>query len=125
MILSALVLSFAVSNSAQKAEPLEIKFAKGKSSKILSETLSNNEQMEYFFAARAGQKISLGVTSKPAGKLFDFTLAGDGFEFQTDYDSYSEYKFTAPKSGNYLVFVRKRPTESSKTAKFYLTLSIK
>ncbi len=125
LILSALILSFAVINFAQKAEPLEIKFAKGKSSKVLMETLSNDQQMEYVFAAKAGQKVSLKVTSKPSGKFFDFTLAGDGFDFQTEYDSYSDYSFTAPQTGNYFLNVRKRPTGANKTAKFYLTLTIR
>ena len=125
LALSLILLGFAFSVSAQKAEPNEIKFAKGKTSEIVSGTLSNNQEMDYVFAAKAGQQISLSVASKPSGNLFDFTIAGDGFELQTDYDSYKNYKFTAPETGNYLVSVRKKPTESNKSAKFYLTLSIK
>jgi hypothetical protein len=124
-VLPTLILVFAVSGYAQKAEPLEIKFAKGKSAAIVSRTLSNEQETDYVFAARAGQKISLKVSSKPSGRLFDFTIMGDGFELQTQYDSYYDYDFTAPETGNYLVTVRKRPTESNQTAKFFLTLSIK
>lgn len=120
-----MVLGFVFSVSAQKAEPNEIKFSKGKSSATVSGTISNNQEMDYFFTAKAGQQILLKLTSKPSGNLFDFRIAGDGFALQTDYDSYSEYKFTAPETGNYLVFVRKKPTESTQAAKFSLTLSIK
>lgn len=118
---------FAASAFAQggKAEPNRIKFAKGKSSTILSGTLSNNEQMEYVFGAKAGQTITLKVVSNPKGNLFDFTIGGDGFDVETEYDSYSEYSFTAPQTGDYLVFVRKRPTDKVPKARFSLSLSIK
>jgi hypothetical protein len=109
-----------------KAEPNRIKFAKAKSSAVVSGTLSNNEQMEYVFGAKAGQKITLKVTSVPKGNLFSFSVDGaDGIELQTEYDSYADYTFTAPETGNYLIFVTKRPTEKVPKAKFSLTLSIK
>ena len=122
---AALIVSFSAANFAQKAEAVQIRFAKGKSSATLSQTLSNDQQMEYFFAAKAGQKISLAVTSKPSGKLFNFTIECEDFEFQKDYDSYSEYFFIAPQTGNYLVTVKKLPTKATNTAKFFLNISIK
>ena len=125
IFIATILLCSCLSAFAQKAEPNRIKFAKGKSSTILSGTLSNSEQMEYVFGAKAGQKITLKVTSQPKGGFFDFTIDGDGFELETEMDSYYDYTFTAPQTGDYLVFVRKRPTEKTKTAKFFLTLSIK
>lgn len=109
-----------------KAEPNRIKFAKGKSSAVLSGTLSNNEEMEYVFGAIAGQKISLKVTSVPKGNLFSFSVAGaENIELETEYDSYADYDFIAPETGDYLVFVKKNPTEKNQKAKFSLTLTIK
>jgi len=67
----------------------------------------------------------LKVTSVPKGSLFDFDLAGDGFDLETQHDTYSDYTFTAPQTGDFLVYVRKRPTASVTKAKFYLTLAIK
>lgn len=110
---------------AQKAEPLRIKFAKGKTSATLTDTLSNDQQMDYVFGAVKGQTVTLKVSSKPAGKFFDFTLQGDGFEFETERDSYDDYSFKAPETGDYLVFVRKLPTERSATARFYFVLTIR
>lgn len=81
--------------------------------------------MDYVFGAWAGQEVSLKVVSEPKGKFIDFDPEGDGFELSTEFDYYDDYSFTAPETGDYLVFVRKRPTENVKTAKFYLTLSIK
>ena len=120
------ILLLCISNAfAQKAEPNRIKFTKGKSSATVSGTLSNNDEMDYVFGAKAGRKITLKVTSPPKGGFFDFRIMGDGFELETEYDSYDNYSFTAPQTGDYLVFVRKRPTETTKTAKFVLTLSIR
>ena len=124
------VLLFSAANvlaqGGGKAEPNRIKFAKGKSSTVLSATLSNNEQMEYVFGAKAGQKVKLKVTAIPKGNFFSFSVKGDeGIELETEYDSYSEYSFTAPTTGDYLVFVTKKPTAKMPKAKFLLTLSIK
>ena len=127
-LLCILCLLAAISVCAQgggKAEPNRINFEKGKTSATLTGTLSDNQQMEYIFGASAGQTISLKVTSRPRGSLFDFDLAGDGFELETEYDTYSNYAFTAPQSGDYIVFVRKRPVAKVPKAKFYLTLGIK
>ncbi|MCD9186153.1 MAG: hypothetical protein LUM44_06955 [Pyrinomonadaceae bacterium] len=125
--IAALTLLFSINAIAQnggKAEPQRIQFAKGKSSTVLTGTLSNDEQMEYVFGAKKGQTITLKVTSNPKGKLFDFDLAGDDFELETERDYYDDYAFTAPETGDYLVFVRKRPTEKVTRAKFFLTLTI-
>ncbi|MBK8150789.1 MAG: hypothetical protein IPK58_21955 [Acidobacteria bacterium] len=110
---------------AQKAEPMRIKFAKGKSSATITNTLSNDEEMDLVFSAKKDQSVSLKVSSKPKGNFFDFTLGGDGFDLETEMDSYSEYAFRAPETGDYLVTVRKRPTETAPTAKFYLVLTIR
>ncbi len=108
-----------------KAEPNRIEFAKGKSNATLSGTLSNNEEMEYVFGAKAGQKIALKVTS-PRRKLFSFRVAGaDGINLETEYDSYADYSFTALQTGDYLIVVRKNPTGRVPKAKFVLTVVIK
>lgn len=108
-----------------KAEPNRIRFAKGKTAATLSGVLSNDQEMEYVMLVRAGQTVRLKVTSKPTGRFFDFRIAGSSFELETDYDSYTEYSFTAPETGDYLIFVRKRPTERVKKATFYLSLTVK
>ena len=108
-----------------KAEPRRIEFTKGRSSATVSGTLSNGQEMDHVFKAAVGQKVLLNVTSRPKGKLFDFRIRGDGFELETNYDSYTEYSFIAPETGDYLVFVRKRPTQTAARAKFFLKLTVK
>jgi len=109
----------------QKAEPKRISFERGKASATVIGTLSNDQEMDFVFGANAGQTVKLKVTSQPKGNLFDFRIAGDGFELETDNDSYSEYSFKAQATGDYLVFVRKRPTERVRRAKFFLWVEIK
>ncbi len=129
LVIVGILIVCAVSVSAQgggKAEANRIKFAKGKSGAIISGTLSNDQQMEYVFGAKAGQKITLKVTSVPKGNFFSFAVAGaEDIEFETEYDSYADYTFTAPETGDYLVTVNKNPTEKVPKAKFTLTLTIK
>lgn len=128
-VLIGILLLCAANAAAQgggKAEPNRIAFAKGKSSATLSGTLSNNQEMEYVFSARAGQIVTLKVASVPKGNLFVFSVDGaEGIELETDYDSYADYAFTAPQTGDYLVTVVKKPTEKVPKAKFSLTLTIK
>ena len=127
-ILMAILFLCAASSFAQggKAEPNRIKFTKGKSSAGVSGTLSNNQQMEYVFSAKAGQTVTLKVTSAPKGTLFSFSVDGaNGIELETEYDSYSDYTFTLPETGDYLVSVAKKPTEKVPKAKFLLTLTIR
>ena len=112
--------------SGGKAEPNRITFTKGKSNAIVSGALSNNQEKEYVFGARAGQKITLKVVSVPKGNLFSFDVDGTkGIELKTEYDSYNDYIFTTPATGDYLVTVTKKPTEKVPKARFTLTLKIK
>ena len=104
----------AFAQNGGKAEPNRIKFAKGKSAATVSGRLSNNQEMDYVFTAKAGQKITLKVVSAPKGDLFDFTIDGDGFDVETEYDSYSDYTFTAPQTGDYLDY----SSENARPKKF-------
>lgn len=123
-VVAALLLGSAAAYG-QKAEPLRIKFAKGKSSATVTNRLSNGEEMDYVFAAAKGQMITMKVTSSPAGNLFDFSIAGDAFEIETDQDRFTEFTFKAPETGDYLVFVRKRPTQRNRAARFYFVLTVR
>ena len=110
-----------------KAEPLRIGFDKGKTSKTVSGSLKNDEEYEYIFGARAGQTVKLKlVSTAPKGKFHAFRVLGaDGIDFTSDYDINYDLEFTAPETGDYLIFVQMRPTDRVRAGKFSLTLSIK
>ncbi len=123
-VIASLLLGCAAAYG-QKAEPSRITFAKGKYSATKTGTLSNDQEMDFVFGATKGQWVTITVTSSPKGDLFDFSIAGDAFEIETDQDRFTEFKFRAPETGDYFVFVRKRPTQRNPTAKFYLVLTIR
>ena len=112
----------AIAQGGGKAEPNRIKFAKGKSSITLANGLSNDEEYEYVFAAKKGQKVTIRNSRT---SLFDFRVFSDEFNFETEFDSSPMLKFTIPETGDYMFFVRKKQVKTPRTARFSLTLSIK
>lgn len=105
-----------------KAEPLRIEFAKGRSSKSLTGSLSTGEEMEYVFGATKGQKVT--VTNSKTG-LFDFKVFSDENFSDGDFDSSRTYSFEIPETGDYMLFVRKKMVKTPRTARFSITLTIK
>lgn len=116
--------SAALAQHGGKAEPKRIEIARGHTMATVTGTLSNDQEMDLVFAAKAGQTVRLSVTSVPKGRLFDFQIKGDGSDVPADLDRYTSFTFKAPATGDYLVFVRKRPTQKVRRAKFFLRLVI-
>jgi hypothetical protein len=130
MIFAALLFFAAINVFAQdggKAEPNRIKFAKGKSSATVSGQIYGDVQAEYVFTVKAGQTVTLKITSIPKGKFAAFKVVNDAGapEFVSERDSNYDYIFTAPYSGNYVVSVHFRPAGKVDSARYNLTLSIK
>lgn len=108
----------ALSQGGGKAEPLEIKFAPGKTSATVSATLSGDQQMEYSFTAKSGQTTYLKCSPQ-----FDFRLFQPDADFDTEWNSGSD-SFELPADGEYILFVRKKRSPV-KRARFSLTITIK
>ncbi|NNF00076.1 MAG: hypothetical protein HKN25_13730 [Pyrinomonadaceae bacterium] len=123
-VLITFVIFGALSTAGQKAEPKRIKFAKGTNSKTVTGVLSNNQQQEYVIGAQQGQTLTVLITSRPRGKYHSFNILGDGIDFATDYDVNYSYQVRLPESGDYLIYVTKRPTKRNKTARFYLKVKV-
>ena len=121
-ILCLFATAAAFAQHGGKAEPMRIEFAAGKSSKTLTETLSNGQEMEYVFAARKGQTVTIRNSRT---SLFDFRVFNQEFDFETEFESSPKLTFEAPETGDYLFFVRKKQVRSPRTARFSLTLAIK
>ena len=105
-----------------KAEPGRIEFARRLSSKTLSGTLSNGQEMEYVFAASKGQKVMIKNATR---SLFDFRVFNEEFSFETEFESSPSLTFTVPETGDYQFFVRKKMVKTPRRARFRLTLTIK
>jgi hypothetical protein len=104
-----------------KAEPKRIEFAAGKSSAAVSGTLSNGQEMEYVFAARKGQTVTIRNSNR---SLFDFRVFSSEFDVETEFESSPTLKLELPETGDYFFFVRKKQVKSPRTARFRLSLSI-
>ena len=105
-----------------KAEPNRIEFAKGKASTTLAGTLSNSQEMEFVFAAKKGQTVTIKMSNT---NLFDYRVFNDSAEFETEFDSSPTSTFELPESGEYMLFVRKKVVSRPRAARFTLTISIK
>ena len=123
-----LVIAFfacaAVSTFAQgggKAEPKEIKFAKGKSSAALSGSLKGDEEMEYSFGAKQGQKVTVTNTTS---SLFSFRIFNDDVGYNSADVAKRTFTFEVPETGDFMLFV-KRKAVSRKSAKYSISLAIK
>lgn len=122
LCLLCLSLSAPVLSQGGKAEPNRIEFAKGKTSTVLTGTLSNAQEMEYVFTAAKGQKVTVKMANT---SLFDFRIFNPDAGFETEFDSSPTSTFELPESGDYLLFVRKKIVNRPRTARFRLTISIK
>jgi hypothetical protein len=117
MVLSVSAVT-AIAQGGGKAEPLAIKFEKGKTGATVGTSLSGDQQMEYSFTAKAGQTVTLKCTS-----LFDFRLFQEEADFDTEWNSGTD-SFELPADGEYILYVRKKRSPL-KRAQFRLTISIK
>ncbi|MEP6850884.1 MAG: hypothetical protein ABI999_18645 [Acidobacteriota bacterium] len=126
MISALFLLAFAASSdfsqNGGKADPKRIEFARGSSSVVLSESLSNGSEMEYVFAAKKGQKVTV---TNPSTGLFDFRLFSDENDMETEFDSSRKYTFEIPAMGDYQFFVRKKMVKTPRRARFRIILEIR
>jgi hypothetical protein len=109
-----------------KAEPLRLKFAKGKSSVTASGKIKGDMQAEYIFSAKKEQLIVVKITSVPKGKVASFRILNPNAEatFYTKYEENYQYAFPAPYTGDYVIWVSLQPDTKVKAAKYNLTLTI-
>ena len=121
-MLFALTATPAFAQGGGKAEPKRIQFAAGKSSAVLTGTLSNSQEMEYVFEAKKGQQVTIRNATK---SLFDFRVFSEENFPDGDFDSSPSYTFEIPETGDYMFFVRKKQVKTPRTARFSMTLTIK
>ena len=121
-ILLAFGVSGAFAQGGGKAEPNRINIAAGKSSATLAGRLSNDQEMEYFFGAKKGQRVTIRNTRTG---LFDFRVFSEEFDFDTEFESSPVLVFVIPETGDYNFIVRKKRVRAPRSARFSLTLTIK
>ena len=120
--LSLLIIVFPAHAQGGKAEPKRIEFKPGTVSALLSGTLSNGQEMDYVFAAKAGQVIK--VTNRTNG-LFDFRIFRDEAGVETEFESSRTLTVDLPQSGDYLFFVRKKQVKAPRSGRYSINIEIK
>lgn len=105
-----------------KAEPKRIQFESGRTSAVVSGSLSNGQEMDFVFGARKGQMVTIRNATK---SLFDFRVFSEENFPDGDFDSSPSYTFEVPETGDYFFFVRKKQVKTPRTARFSMTLLIK
>lgn len=122
LALVSIVFCLAASNaSAQgggKAEPNRITI--GSRETVVRGRLTNGEEMEYVFTAKAGSVITI-KNSRPSA--FDFRVFSEEADVETEFESSPTLTLTLPQDGDYFFFVRKK-AGGPRTASFRLTLKI-
>lgn len=115
------VAASAFAQDGGKAEPGRVKFAKGKSMTTLSATLSGDQEQEYVFGARKGQKVY--ITNSNSYR-FSYRVFNDEVNYESTELAVPTLEFVVPSTGDYMLFVKKA-SASPRTAKFSITLAIK
>lgn len=113
--------STAFTQRGGKAEPNRIEFKRGAHSTTISDTVRGDEQAEYVFSAKKGQRLVIKLTSVPVRSSVFQLLGEDNDTLGLEYDANFDYSGVLPKTGDYFVNVR-RPTEAKGTSRFKLTV---
>lgn len=103
-----------------KAEPGRVKFAKGKSSTVLTGTLSGDQEQEFIFGAKKGETVYI---TNPDSVKFAYKLFNDDVSNDSTDLAEPTMEFVVPETGDYMLFVRRANT-TPKSAKFSITLAI-
>ncbi len=122
LILFLTLCALTILGQGGKAEPNRIVFVPHTSSAAVSGRLSNGQEMDYVFAARAGQTVVI-KNNKPS--LSDFRVFHSPADFETEFESSPTLTFEVPETGDYMFIVRKKQVRAPRSARFSLTLSIK
>lgn len=125
IILTIICVAFLASSiyaqGGGKAEPGRVKFAKGKSMATLTGSLSGDQQQEFVFGARQGQTVY--ITNSDSMR-FAYRVFNDDVSYESVELAEPTLEFVVPTTGDYMLFVR-RASNSTRKAKFSITLSIK
>ncbi len=83
-----------------------IKFAKGKSSAVLANSVIRNDEDTYLIRAKAGQKMSVKVSSVERNAVFFIEKPDGGYlENAGEGDGHTVWKGTLPGDGDYKIIV--------------------
>ena len=123
-VLLVLGTGSAVAQHGGKAEPNRIEFKRGTTSTTISGVVHGDEQAEYVFSAKQGQRLIIKLSNTPA-KSSCFNLTGpEGADMGLEFDCNWNYSKPLPTTGDYLIVVS-RPATAKGTSRFRLTVTVR
>ncbi len=126
LTVSVLVLSAssAYGQGGGKAEPLRIEFKRGTSSATINEKIKNDQEAEYIFSARKGQRLTIKLTSVPnRSAVFDLK-APDEADLGLEYDANYDFNKVLPITGDYLIIIV-RPASAPGPSSYKLVVTVR
>lgn len=122
LALAVLMLAGFARAQGGKAEPKRIEISPGKQSAVLTGSLRTAQEMDFVFAARKGQKVTI---KNPGHKRFDVRVFVPESGFDTEFYSSQSFEFEIETDGDHLLFVRRKAGPGPRNARFTISITIK
>ena len=106
-----------------KAEPLRIRFARGRDNATVRGTLRGDAQTEYVVGARKDQRLTIRLSATPPDSLSARARGTSGFDVRLDLDARRTSSVVLPEDGDYQIWI-KRETRTPGRSQYTLTVTI-
>ncbi len=123
LVLISLLANVLVFSQMVEADGItkRIKFVKGKSSAVVANSVIRGDEDTYIVRAKAGQKMSVKITSVESNAAFFIEKPGGGYlENAGEGDDQTAWKGTLPDNGDYKIAVA--GTRGNATYKLYVAV---
>lgn len=127
-IAAAMVTALAVPSLAQAPIRTErVQFAKGASSKAIKATIKGDQSVDYVVGARAGQTMTVSLTTSNASNYFNITEPGADAALFVGSTEGNRASVQIPSSGDYTVrvYLMRNAARRNETAKYTLTVGVR
>ena len=107
-----------------KAEPARIELKRGTNTSTINDAIKNDEEAEYVFVAKKGQRLTIKLTSTPSRSAVFDLKAPDDADLGLEYDANYNFNKVLPVSGEYFLVVV-RPTSAKGRSSYKLVVTIR
>jgi hypothetical protein len=123
-VVTAASLPLATAAMAQTAKPERVQFAKGKSAKTIKGTLKGDQSRLFVVNVRAGQTMTVKLTSTNASTYFNVTAPGAQQAMFIGSTSGNTMTEVIPSSGDYTIdlYMMRNAARRGETTSFTITI---
>jgi hypothetical protein len=105
LALATMLLLTTTALSMQRTAFTRVRFPRGRTTMVLKGSLVNNASKEYLLSARAGQTMSVHVTSPQGRAWFDVYPRNDRGALADAAEDTKDWEGKLPQSGDYVISV--------------------